>query len=222
MGISRVRRLARAAAFAVALTVPVVALAILIRAEAGGVVELDRAAVAAATDLARDRPVLRGALLAWEEATQARWLNLGVAAVALWAWRRRGLGTRSAWAVITLLVTWGLANVVKYVVQRARPVIDEALGHSPGYSFPSGHSMNAVGAGLVVTILLWPLLERRGRIVLVTAAAAVVALTGLDRVFVGAHFPSDVLAGFTLGTALVGASWLGYRGWHPPTDKEPQ
>ena len=218
---SRARRLARAAAFAGLLAVPVVVLAILIRSETGGVVEFDRDAVTAATDFARDRPVLHTTLLVWEEATQARWVNPAVALVALWAWRRRNLGSRAAWAVATLLVAWGLANVVKYVVQRARPVIDEALGHSPGYSFPSGHSMNAIAAGIVLAVLLWPLLRTRGRVVLTTAVAAAVVLTGLDRVFVGAHFPSDVAAGFTLGAAVVGASWLGHTGWHPPTKESP-
>jgi len=73
----------------------------------------------------------------------------------------------------------------------------------------------------VLAVLLWPLLRTRGRVVLTTAVAAAVVLTGLDRVFVGAHFPSDVAAGFTLGAAVVGASWLGHTGWHPPTKESP-
>lgn len=218
---SRARHIARAAGFTGVLVVPVVVLALLVRSETGGVVEFDRDAVTAATDFARDRPALHGALLVWEEATQARWVNPAIAVVALWAWRRRDLGGRAAWAVSTLLVAWGLANVVKYVVQRARPVIDEALGHSPGYSFPSGHSMNAMAAGLVLAILLWPLLRTPGRVLLTTAVGLAVVLTGLDRIFIGAHFPSDVAAGFALGAAAVGASWLGYTGRHPPTKETP-
>ncbi len=166
------RRLARAAAFAGQLAVPVVVLAILIRSETGGVVEFDRDAVTAATDFARTGRCCTPRCFVWEEATQARWINprrgagrpLGVAPA--------NLGSRAAWAVATLLVAWGLANVVKYVVQRARPVIDEALGHSPGYSFPSGHSMNAMAAGIVLAVLLWPLLRTRARVVLTTAVAS--------------------------------------------------
>lgn len=211
---SRSTRLGRAVVVAAILTVPVVVLAVLVRGEVGAVVDTDAAAVTAATDMARDRPALHRALLVWEEVTQARWVNLGVGLVALWAWRRRGMANRAAWAVATLLVAWGLANVAKYVVQRARPVIDEALGHSPGFSFPSGHSTNTMAAGLVLAILLWPLLSSRGRVVLTAVTGAVVLATGLDRVFLGAHFPSDVLAGYALGAAVVGASWLGHRGWH--------
>jgi undecaprenyl-diphosphatase len=217
---SRITRLGRAAVVAAVLTVPAVVLAVLIRGGVGAVLDTDAAAVTAATDVARDRPALHRALLVWEEATQARWVNLGIGLVALWAWRRRGMPTRAAWAMTTLLVAWGLANVAKYVVQRTRPVIDDALGHSPGFSFPSGHSMNTMAAGLVLAILLWPLLSSRDRVILTTAAAAVVLATGLDRVFLGAHFPSDVLAGYALGAAVVGASWLGHRSWHTHDHEE--
>jgi len=213
---SRTRRLLRAVIFAVALTIPVAVLAYLIRSESGGVVAFDEAAVRAATDFTRDRPALYQALLLWQEAFNARWVNLGVSLVALWVWRRRGLPTRAAWAFGTLMVSWGLGLVVKFIVQRARPVVEDALGDPPGYSFPSGHATNTAAAGLILLLLLlWPLLRTRGRALLTTAVAAAVVLTALNRVFLGAHYPSDVVAGVVLGVAMAGASYLGYVGWAP-------
>lgn len=217
----RARVLARAAGFAVALGIPVAVLACLVRAETGPVVPLDQAAIAAATEIARERGALRQVLLWWQEAFNARWVNLAVTIVCVWVWRRHGLTTRALWAFGTLMATWALGLGAKFVVQRARPVVDDALSHAPGYSFPSGHAMNTTAAALVLTLLVWPLLGRRGRLVLVGVAVTAVVVTALDRVFLGVHYPSDTLAGIALGTALVGGSYLGYVGWSPGDLAEP-
>lgn len=211
----RRHRLLRATAFAAALVVPVAVLALLVRAKGSPLVALDEAAIRAGTDLTRENPALRDALLAWQTAFQARWLNLVVALVCLWAWRRHGLRTRALWALVTLLVTWNLGLLAKYVVQRARPVVDDAITLAPGYSFPSGHVTNAASAGLTLVILLWPLLGRRARVAVPVAVGAAVVVTGADRVLLGAHYPTDVVAGVLLGTAMAGASYLGYLGRHP-------
>lgn len=201
-----------ATAVALGLAVPVAVLAWAVRAEVGAVVDLDEAAIRAATDVTRDDPGLRTALLAWQEAFQARWLNLVGIGVAVWVWRRYGLRARTAWAVATVLVAWGLSNLVKLAVQRTRPAVDDAVAHAPGYSFPSGHAMNTTAAAIVLTTLLWPLLGRRGRAVAVVVAVLAVVLTGVDRVMLGVHYPSDVVAGTLLGGAVVAGSWLGWSG----------
>lgn len=211
---TRARRLARAVGSAAVIGLPVAVIAWAVRAEVSGVVDLDQQAIAAATDLTREHAALRTGLLVWEEALQARWVNLAAAGVALWAWRHHGLRTRALWAVATVGVGWLLANGLKEVVRRARPVVEDAVAHAPGYSFPSGHAMNTTVAGLTLTLLLWPVLGPRARVVVPTAAAAVVLLTGADRVFLGAHFPSDVVAGILLGAAVTVGSYLGYLGRH--------
>lgn len=212
----RRHRLLRAAALAAGVAIPVTALAAVVRSESSPVVQLDVSLVRAATDAVRGNDELRGALLAWQEAFVPRWVNLAVALVCLWAWRRHGLRTRALWAFVTLLVAWNLQLDIKLLVQRARPVVEDALTRAPGYSFPSGHATNTASAGLVLVILLWPLLRRRGRTVLVALVTAAVLLTGLDRVLLGAHYPSDVVAGFVIGAAMVGASYVGFLGAHPP------
>lgn len=217
---SRLRRLARAVAFAVVLGLPVAALTFLVRAQASAVVVFDQDAVAAATDYTRDHPALHSAAIVWQEAFQARWVNLAVTAVCVWAWRRHGLGTRALRAFTTLMVAWGLGNAVKLLVARARPVVEDALNHAPGYSFPSGHATNTTAAGIILVLLLWPILGRTGRVALTAGVAFAVVVTALDRVLLGAHYPSDVVAGVALGAAMAGASYLGNLGWHPSNVKD--
>ena len=97
---------------------PVAALAVLIQSKAAGVHDLDEAAIRGATEVARANPELYRALLVWQEAFQAKWVNLAVSLVCLWAWRRHGLRTRALWAFVTLIVTWNLGLGAKYLVDR--------------------------------------------------------------------------------------------------------
>lgn len=202
----RARRLLRAAGLALAAGLPVALLAFGVRVGWHGLVALDRAVIRAATDVTRAQPGLRDSLLVGQTVLQARWLNLAVLAVAVWAWRRRGLGGRALWAVGTLLVAWGTANLVKAIVERARPVVADAVEQAPGYSFPSGHTANATAAAGVTVLLLWPVLSATGRRVAVVLAALIVVITGADRVLLGVHYPSDVLGGVLLGAAVVAGS----------------
>jgi membrane-associated phospholipid phosphatase len=211
----RRHRLLRAAACATALGLPVALLALVVRAQVAPVLELDEAAISAATDATRSRPELRSALLAWQASFRGIWVNSVVAVICLWAWRRHGLKTRAQWAFVTVMVAWGLQALTKLVVQRTRPVVEDAVAHASGYSFPSGHASNTAAACLVVTILVWPLLDRRGRVVVAVLAATLTVLTALDRVFLGVHYPSDVVAGVLFGVAVVSASFVGYRGSTP-------
>jgi undecaprenyl-diphosphatase len=211
----RVRAVLSGVTVALAFAAPAAVLAYLVRAESLVVVRADDAAVRLGTHIARSNPPLRDALLVWQEALQARWVNLAAGLLCLWVWRRHGLATRALWAAVTILVAWNLGLAVKFLVQRARPVLDDALTGAPGYSFPSGHATNAAATGLVVVLLVWPLLGRRGRVVAPVAIGAVVLLTGVDRVMLGAHYPSDVVGGIALGVAMAGGSYLGYTRWDP-------
>ncbi|NTW41098.1 MAG: phosphatase PAP2 family protein [Cellulomonadaceae bacterium] len=217
----RRRALVRAIGLGVVWTVPAAVLAYLVRAQVGPVVRWDADVVVAATDITRASPGLQRVLLVWQEAFRAPFVNLAVTVLCVWLWRRRGMTSRAAWGFVTLMLAWLLGNGLKELVGRARPVVQDAVDHAPGFSFPSGHALNTAAAGLVVALLVWPLLGRRGRSVTVVVVTLVVLLTGVDRVMLGAHFPSDVVAGLVLGTAMVGASYAGYRGWTPaPTTAE--
>ncbi|MFS1663062.1 phosphatase PAP2 family protein [Streptococcus sp. zg-JUN1979] len=91
---------------------------------------------------------------------------------------------------------------LKYLYQRPRPSISH-LVYAGGYSFPSGHSM---GSFLIVGSLLIISYQRIQHKVIkwtvVTLLALEIALVGFSRIYLGVHYPSDVLGGFVLGYAI--------------------
>jgi len=203
-------RLLRAVSLALAFSVPTVVLAFVVRVGWPPVADADASAISWATDVTRARPTLRDALLVGQELLEPRWLILGFAILCVVVWRAAGLGRRALWAGGTVLVAWGAANLAKLAVERARPVVQDAVTQAPGYSFPSGHATNATAVAAAAVILLWPLLGRRGRSLAVAAAVVLVLVTGADRVLLGVHYPSDVVGGVLLAAALVAGSAIGY------------
>lgn len=212
----RLRALVRAGGFAVAGFVPVLVLAWFVRTNTA-VQDADQAVVEAAVSITVDHDWLRETFVVWSAVTQPGWVVLAGSLVALWMWRARGYSGRATWAVATLLASWGLANLAKQAVGRVRPVVDEVILSAPGLSFPSGHATSAATAAVTVSLLVWPVLGRVGRVVVPLVATTFVLITAADRIFLGVHFPSDVIAGILLGVTISGASYLGYHGWSPST-----
>ncbi len=207
--------------YAVATAVPVTALALLARDKVDAVIAFDDAAIRAATEITRAHPALATALVVWQEAFQPRWVYLVGTGVCVWIWARRGLRSRAIWGFVTMMAAWNIALDLKYLVQRARPVVADPVSHAPGYSFPSGHAANTAAAATVVALMVWPLLKTTSaRYAVCSLAALLVALTAADRVFLGVHFPSDVVAGVLVGSGLAWASYVGYRGWNPVHPRE--
>lgn len=213
-------RLLKAAGYAVTTAIPVAALAYLVRSRWEPILHFDESMIRAATDITRERPGLTQALLVWEQMLQPTWVYIAGTLVCVWVWRQHRLPIRALWAFLTMMASWNLALDVKYLVQRARPVVEDAITHAPGYSFPSGHAANAAAASTILVVLCWPLLGRRGRIAAVVGAGVVMVVTALDRVFLGVHYPSDVTAGIIFGVGLALASYAGYRDWGPNKLKE--
>lgn len=215
---SRVRRLTRAVVYAVLVAVPLGLLAFLVRTQFDPLVRFDQDVIRAATDYTRDHPDFGSFVETWEAITQpfVMYLLLGLP-VSVYVWFGRHLRTRAWWGLATMAVGWALAAVLKLVVRRARPEIDDPVAQHAGFSFPSGHATNNAIVVTVVVLLLWPLVGTGVRRLLVGVGAAWVAVTCADRLFAGAHFLSDVTAGVLLGCGLTAASYAGYVGWHPPT-----
>jgi undecaprenyl-diphosphatase len=119
----------------------------------------------------------------------------------------RAWGTVAA-ALVASVVATVVAEWAKEVIGRARPPADLALVPTDGTAMPS--SIGALTAGAAVPLILWGL--RRADVVGRLVAAAVAAgtlLVGASMVYLGAHWLSDVLAGWALGAALgVAASRL--------------
>jgi undecaprenyl-diphosphatase len=81
---------------------------------------------------------------------------------------------------------------------RERPRLFDKIELPTDYSFPSGHAMSAVGIYGVVAAALIALYPRARRPV-IAAAIALIALIGLSRIYLGVHWPSDVIGGFLGG-----------------------
>ncbi|KQU39275.1 MULTISPECIES: phosphatase PAP2 family protein [unclassified Rhodococcus (in: high G+C Gram-positive bacteria)] len=124
---------------------------------------------------------------------------------------RRGHRHLGPGLVATVFTGWLVMNALKYAIRRTRPPVPERLVDISTYSFPSGHAMvSATFAAAVITLLValdaFDSARKRTR-----AAAAVVTaatlLIGFSRVYLGAHWLSDVVVGWLLG-ALVGVAGI--------------
>jgi undecaprenyl-diphosphatase len=113
--------------------------------------------------------------------------------------RRRGAVLGTAAAGLALLI----AQPIAHLVDRARPYADHPvhllIARSPDPSFPSDHATGA----FALAFGLWLYDRTMGTILLVLAA-----LLSFSRVFVGTHYPGDVLAGACLGAGMAGALYL--------------
>lgn len=98
-----------------------------------------------------------------------------------------------------------LLNVLlKQLFQRARPVFDDPLFILDTYSFPSGHALNStVFYGMLAALIFWNVINWRWRLAVLVVAGLMITLVAFTRVYLGAHYLSDVLAGI-----LEGLAWL--------------
>jgi undecaprenyl-diphosphatase len=91
-------------------------------------------------------------------------------------------------------------TLIKAVIGRARPDLVDRLMVETSQSFPSGHAANSAIVYLTIATLLFPVVrEARLRAFLLFAALALTGMIGLSRVYLGVHWPSDVLAGWAFG-----------------------
>ena len=120
----------------------------------------------------------------------------GSVALGLWlAGQRRAAGFFSLAVVGAEL----LNLAAKYLLARTRPDLWPSLTPLTSYSFPSGHSMAAAALATALIILLWP---TRARWPAALVGGTWALLMGWSRLYLGVHYPSDVLAG-----------WVGSVGW---------
>jgi undecaprenyl-diphosphatase len=115
-------------------------------------------------------------------------------------------------ALFWTLATGGaslLNHLAKHVFARTRPDLWLSLAPETSFSFPSGHAMQSMALAAAAIVMLWPTAARIPALLL---GAAFTLLVGLSRIYLGVHFPSDVLAGWSASLAWVaGLSFLFYR-----------
>lgn len=104
----------------------------------------------------------------------------------------------------------GLLNFwLKLEYARPRPELVAHLVDVTSTSFPSGHAMNSAATYLTLGVLMARAARtRRVKLYLFGIAALLTLMIGASRVYLGVHYPTDVLAGWTVGAAWAGLCWL--------------
>ena len=103
----------------------------------------------------------------------------------------------------------------KQLFARERPTLWESVAPENTFSFPSGHAMGSITLAMVLVLLAW---HTRWRWWVMLPMAAFVAMVGLSRVYLGVHYPSDILAGWAFSIGWVVGAYLlvfphGQRPW---------
>jgi undecaprenyl-diphosphatase len=122
--------------------------------------------------------------------------------IAVWL----GVARRRREALLVAGTTAGvllLNTLLKNVIERSRPG-DAHLVLVNSWAYPSGHSMISTAVvGVLTTLAAWRVPGRVARVAVAAAGALLVVAVGVSRVYLGVHWPTDVLAGW-----LVGSLWL--------------
>jgi membrane-associated phospholipid phosphatase len=143
-------------------------------------------------------PGLTALLMAITEWHSTLGIDLMLAAAALvLAWRARWRD--AVWLVVAVQSAMVLNVLLKHAFARARPVLDLPLVRLETFSFPSGHALASTAFWGCVVLLV----PRAMRWPASIAAALLVLLVAFSRVYLGAHYLSDVLAGISEGLVCV-------------------
>ncbi|MRV72250.1 phosphatase PAP2 family protein [Duganella sp. FT92W] len=152
---------------------------------------------------AHAREPLTSAMLVLTHAHSVAGIVVLTGALAWRLWRRHAC----YWLLALLLSVPGgmLLNVlVKHLYQRARPVFEDPIVSLPTYSFPSGHTSSAtLFYGVLASYVVMTAARQRTRVLAVAGAVLMVLLVGCSRIYLGAHYPTDIA-----GAILEGVGWL--------------
>jgi undecaprenyl-diphosphatase len=155
-------------------------------------------------------PFMRGVSFAGDDVILAAVLVGGSALILLAFDARR----EAAVLLVAVAAEQAVKIAVKHLVARPRPTVRVLIAAKEVYSFPSGHTVHYV----VFLGFLWYLVYRdvKSRWVrwpLLAVLGGLVVLIGFSRVYLGAHWPSDVLGGYLLGAAVLTAAIGLYERW---------
>jgi membrane-associated phospholipid phosphatase len=190
----------RAAGFAGAAFAVVVVLAVAVRAGFAPLLRLDRAA-SRAFYAGDDRGAGLDTLLHVLTAPGYTWFRVVVLApVVGWLVLRRA-GWTAGWVLTAILLVGPLTSAAKEIVGRVRPDFAQGGARLASLSYPSGHASGVATLVTVALVLAWPVLGATARRLGVAAGVALVVVVGLSRMWLGVHFLSDVVGGWSLGTA---------------------
>ena len=144
--------------------------------------------------------------ISWIGGGAQRYIIVAVLTLALWRW----WGWSSALAMgVTTLIAALTSDVMKYFFARVRPDFVAQLDPITSPAFPSGHANNAA---VVYTLFIMLVPQARHPLWQLTAATMIL-LTGVSRIMLGVHWPTDVLGGWMMGAsfALMAGGVIAYR-----------
>ena len=123
------------------------------------------------------------------------------------------LAVQRRWVTLALVVA-GTASgslvvmLIKGLVARVRPPLDERLVAVSSASFPSGHAANSAIVYLTLALLLVQTVHgHAARVYILAATAVLVVLIGVSRLYLHVHWPSDVVGGWVFGTIWALGWW---------------
>jgi membrane-associated phospholipid phosphatase len=195
-------RLTTASALALAVLVPFALVAALVAGGWSPLHDLDRTVTDALHGWALEHPHWTKANVWWTNIFGPTTLRIAALGLVIWLLRRHAKRL-ALWAATTMVVGGILGALLKLLVGRHRPDLLDPVARATGYSFPSGHALNAALAAGVFVLVLLPVARGWKRWLLWGSAAVVTVLTGLSRIVLGVHWTSDVVAGWLLGVAVV-------------------
>ncbi|WP_234179066.1 phosphatase PAP2 family protein [Sphingopyxis sp. NFH-91] len=190
------------AVIVVMLAVAVLMLGLLTRADYGAALDAAIARHLTWPDGAGPAPLIAFMqAISWIGGGTPRWVLVGLIAAAVRFWG----GRRPALAIVAAVLFANIASsLLKAAFDRPRPDLIAHLDHVSSASYPSGHATSA--AALYLTLaLLAPVQWRRATW---TLAVLMIGFTGLSRIMLGVHWPSDIVGGILLGAAFaLTAAW---------------
>lgn len=148
------------------------------------------------------------------------WFYVVVGGSAVWFWRRNDRRL-AVFLVVTNLMGGVVDTVVKVVVNRPRPELEDPITHAFGKSFPSGHAMSSTFAYGSLLLAYMPFIPKRARPWAIVGYVLLVAAIAATRLGLGVHFLSDVLGGIVLGAAWLAAAVAAFSIWRREVGKPP-
>ncbi|MCI4063145.1 phosphatase PAP2 family protein [Micromonospora sp. R77] len=215
-------RLTVASVAAFLVLVPFALLALLVLGAWPPLFRLDAAVTDALHGYALDHPAWVRLMSGWTDMFGPGPMRTVVGVVVAWLLFRRAWRL-ALWAVTTMVVGGLLGALLKLLVGRHRPDLLDPVARAAGFSFPSGHALNATLAAGVLLLVLLPYARNRRplRWLLWAGALMIAVVTGLSRIALGVHWTSDVLGGWVLGVAVVAATSAAFATWRTRTGRRP-
>lgn len=116
-------------------------------------------------------------------------------------WKKEGLAAR--WFLFAAAGSFIITAISKWAFGRDRPEVVEQFASATSASFPSGHTLRSAVVYALLAFIVTRTASQRANMVIYFTAAAVIIANGLSRVYLGVHWPTDVI-----GAWLIAGFWL--------------